>query len=140
MEALTHEDRTLTDLDHIRLVRLTRRLNEHEWLRPGCLIDEILDAAQLVPSRDVAPDVVTMYSQVELADDATDTTYRLTVCYPSDADPQAGFVSALSPVGAAVLGLRVGDTARWRLPNGKERTAKVVAVLFQPEASGDYTS
>lgn len=140
MEALTHEDRTLTELDHVRLVRLTRRVNEHDLLRPGCPIDAILDAAQLVPSRDVAPDVVTMYSQVELADDATDTMYRLTVCYPSDADPQAGFVSALSPVGAAVLGLRVGDTARWRLPNGEQRAAKVVAVLFQPEASGDYTS
>jgi regulator of nucleoside diphosphate kinase len=39
-----------------------------------------------------------------------------------------------SPLGASLLGLRVGDVARWRTPDGREHAARVVALLFQPEA------
>ena len=53
-------------------------------------------------------------------------------------EPAAGFVSAPSPLGAGLLGLRAGDTARWRTPDGQEASAEIVEVLFQPEASGDY--
>lgn len=140
MEVLTYDDRTLTELDHVRLARLVRSRSPHDGLRSECPIDAMPDTAQLVSSREVAPDMVTMYSHVELTDDATGRRYRLTGCYPSDANPQAGFVSALSPVGAAVLGLRVGDFARWCLPNGKQAAARVTALLFQPEDCGDYTS
>jgi len=34
----------------------------------------------------------------------------------------------------------VGDVARWALPDGTQRAAEIRAVLFQPEASGDYTT
>lgn len=46
----------------------------------------------------------------------------------------------LSPLGAALIGLRVGDVARWITPDGKPREAKVLGLLFQPEASGDYVT
>jgi len=76
----------------------------------------------------------------------TDSAQRLsteldfTLCYPKDADAGLGFISVLSPVGSALLGRRVGDAARWQLPQGGARSARVAAILFQPEASGDYTS
>ena len=35
--------------------------------------------------------------------------------------------------------LRVGEEARWRTPDGRDTRGEVVAILFQPEASGDYT-
>ncbi|AKJ30779.1 GreA/GreB family elongation factor [Caldimonas brevitalea] len=139
MEVLTHEVRTLTELDHVRLERLIRGVGEPAAPQANGAMLAILDGAELVPSRRVLPDVVTMYSQVELADLTTGKRYRLTICYPPDAEPHAGFVSVLSPVGASLLGLRVGSIARWRLPGGEEGAAKVVALLFQPEACGDYT-
>jgi regulator of nucleoside diphosphate kinase len=46
----------------------------------------------------------------------------------------------LSPLGGSLLGLRVGDVAQWHTPRGEERMVRVVEVLFQPEASGDYTT
>ena len=58
---------------------------------------------------------------------------------PQDAEPHLGFISVLSPVGASLLGLRVGSVARWQAPHGEECAAVVAAILFQPEASGDYT-
>lgn len=59
--------------------------------------------------------------------------------YPCDAEPAFGFVSVPSPVGASLIGRRVGSIARWRMPGGGHGEAEVVALLFQPETSGDYT-
>jgi regulator of nucleoside diphosphate kinase len=46
----------------------------------------------------------------------------------------------LTPVGASLLGLQVGAVARWQSPIGEPCAAEVLAILFQPEASGDYTT
>ncbi len=132
------EHRTLTELDHVRLTHLLQR---EAGLPTPMLreIGELLDLADVVPSREVAPQVVTMYSQVTLRDLQLDTLSQLTLCYPADADPAAGLVSVLSPVGRALLGLHVGAVARWQTPAGQEQTARIEAVLFQPEASGEFT-
>ncbi|MGH2396654.1 MAG: GreA/GreB family elongation factor [Polaromonas sp.] len=133
MHATIHGERTLTELD---FARLTKRLHGRI---PSELAD-LLAATEVVGSRLVPADVVTMYSQVELI--ALDTRRRqtLTICYPEDAEPAAGFISVLSPVGTSLLGLKAGSTARWCTPSGEEGSAELAAILFQPEASGDYTS
>lgn len=138
MEA-TLAERTLTELDHVRLLNLLRRDTRGDAFAPARrTIDEVLEASALVPSREVAPDVVTMHSQVLLQDPQTGQRSTLTLCYPAQADPAVGQVSVLSPVGSALLGLRVGSVARWTTPAGESKAAEVVAVLFQPESSGDY--
>ncbi len=126
-------ERLLTELDFARLNNL------HGGQLPPALEDS-LDPLDLVPSREVPPDVVTMYSQVIVEDLATGKRQKLTLCYPADAEPHLGFISVLSPVGASLLGQRVGGVARWRTPNGDECAAEIAALLFQPEASGDYTT
>ena len=139
MEVVTLE-RTLTELDHVRLLNLLRRDARGDG-SPARLqaIEDMLDASALVPSREVTPDVVTMYSQVLMRDIQTCQRTRLTLCYPADAEPAAGFVSVLSPVGSALLGLRAGSMARWSSPTGDQRAAEILAILFQPESSGDYS-
>jgi regulator of nucleoside diphosphate kinase len=101
-------------------------------------IEDVLDASALVPSREVAPDVVTMYSQVLLQDTQTGQRNTLTLCYPVDAEPAMGFVSVLSPVGSALLGLRVGSVRAGVPRPATRRLPRVLAILFQPESSGDY--
>ncbi|QIM50927.1 GreA/GreB family elongation factor [Hydrogenophaga crocea] len=137
MTPISFAERTLTELDHVRLERLRR---QGEALRVG----DLLDLASVVPSREVAPDVVTMYSQVLVhegeGEGGSAEPRRLTLCYPADAEPGTGFISVLSPVGLALLGLRVGEVARWSGPDGQPRAATIAALLFQPEASGDYTT
>nr|WP_316639317.1 GreA/GreB family elongation factor [uncultured Roseateles sp.] len=139
MQVSNYAERTLTELDHTRLLKLTRQMRSGPAQGEAEDIEGALEMARLVPSRSVSPDVVTMYSQVRLQDSLTGSRFQLTLCYPSDADPSAGFVSVMSPVGASLLGLGVGATARWITPSGEARAAEVLAVLFQPEASGDYT-
>ncbi|GAP38348.1 GreA/GreB family elongation factor [Piscinibacter sakaiensis] len=131
------DERTLTELDHVRLLRLLGR-DPHADAPTAAhdSLEEVLDASTLQPARAVEPDLVTMGSRLELQDLATAQRSELTLSYPADADPANGRISVLSPVGCAVLGLRVGGTARWRTPSGETRAAAVVAVHFQPEASG----
>jgi regulator of nucleoside diphosphate kinase len=132
-------ERTLTELDHVRLLNLARRdRRSGGFPTPRLTIEHVLDACVIVPSRDIPPDVVTMYSQVVLQDLATGLRSKLTLCYPAAAEPAAGFVSVMSPVGASLLGQTVGSVARWPTPAGDERAAEVLAILFQPESSGDY--
>jgi regulator of nucleoside diphosphate kinase len=88
----------------------------------------------------VPADVVTMYSQVLVRDRASAEVSKLTLCYPADAEPDTGFISVLSPMGAALIGRRVGERVRSALPAGQERELVIETLLFQPEASGDYTS
>ncbi len=139
--------RTVTELDHVRISNLAQRQ------RGPSNLEDVIDAADLVPSREVDADVVTMNSRVVIADaqgasvgggggggGGEGERRTLTLCYPERADAAAGFVSVLSPIGAALLGLRVGDTARWTTPDGRTESARVLEIAFQPEASGDYTA
>ncbi|MBE7418396.1 MAG: GreA/GreB family elongation factor [Ideonella sp.] len=138
MEALALE-RTLTELDHVRLSNLLRRDRRSDRSSlPSAEIEDLLDGCAVVTSRQMQPDVVTMYSQVLLQDVDTGVRSKLTLCYPADAEPAAGFVSVLSPVGSSLLGLPVGAVARWRTPAGDERGAEIIGIPFQPEACGDY--
>jgi regulator of nucleoside diphosphate kinase len=134
MNILTAEDRTLTELDHSRIGRL---LNQQA--RRAHPMTTVLQQAELLPSREVPADVVTMHTRLRLTDLESGRELTLTLCYPSDAEPARGFVSVLSPVGMSVLGLRVGEVARWRLPGGWEGAARVEAIEFQPEAFGIFT-
>lgn len=128
-----HGERTLTDLDHVRLSKLQDQ-------RSHPALDELLEVTDVVSPQEVAPDVVTMRSQLVIADAQTGQRQTITLCYPADADPASGRLSVLSPVGLALIGTRVGATARWRTPGGEEGAAQVVDIVHQPEASGDYTS
>jgi regulator of nucleoside diphosphate kinase len=129
-------ERMLTKVDHIRLSRLAARLgpDTSPWVR------SLLNDSYLVPSPAIPESVVTMYTQVLLQVDPASAPFKVTLCYPADAEPARGFISVLSPLGASLLGLEAGDIARWRTPRGENRSARVLEVLFQPEASGDYTT
>ena len=128
--------RTLTELDHARLSRLLERNPDDS---PEALADA-LDQSILVPAPEVAPEVVTMYTRVRVEDTATGRSHVYTLCYPSDAEPAEGFVSVLSPVGAALLGARIGEHVRFTRPDGGATELVLRAILFQPEATGDYTT
>lgn len=133
MHATNSGERTLTELDFARLSKLQGR-----HLSPG--LAHLLASAEVTSSRAVRSDVVTMHSRVKIVDAHTRRHQTLTVCYPADAEPAAGWISVLSPVGSSLLGLKAGDRAVWATPSGEECSAEVAAIVFQPEASGDYAT
>lgn len=126
--------RVLTELDHVRISKLLK----HPGMAFAADLGSVLDNAELVSSYDVQASLVTMNSRVLIADDFLGEERTLTLCYPPDADPKTGFVSVLSPVGTALLGLAEGQMAHWSAPNGEQASARILKVVFQPEESGDY--
>lgn len=134
MEALAFE-RTLTELDHVRLTNLMQRQKRGGAALP---IENLLDAADIVHWRQAPPDLVTMHSRVLLKNLQSGAQSELTLCYPTDADMRAGCVSVLSPVGWSLLGQKVGAIVRWPTPSGGEGSGEILEILFQPESSGDF--
>lgn len=136
----------MTEIDHVRIFNLLQR-ESRRGAGHNAIVD-LIDSAELVSPQNVSPDVITMQSRVLVVaaeddslsgpTDAAASPRELTLCYPEDANPAAGKVSVLSPAGACLLGRRVGDVARWSTPEGGHGSATIVAMLFQPEANGDY--
>jgi len=87
-----------------------------------------LHRAEVVPREALPPSVVRVGSQVVYVDDGTGERRAVTLVLPPDADAARGRVSVLAPIGAALIGLSVGDAIDWPLPNGRSRRLRVCAV------------
>lgn len=126
---------TVTSLDLERLERLldgvARPLPQHELLREELLRANVVDPA------DIPANVVTMNSRVRFAVRPGGREYEMTLVYPRDADGSEDRVSVMAPVGAAMLGLAVGDRMAWPGPSGGEVDVEIVAIVYQPERAGE---
>lgn len=116
----------ITDTD----LRLLRMLKPHDELQ------QELERAIVVSSEAVPRDVVTMNSRVLYVDETTGERRLVQIVYPEEADAGAGKVSVLAPVGAALLGLSVGQAIEWDFPDGSTRRLRVEDVSYQPESAG----
>ncbi|HSM50568.1 MAG TPA: nucleoside diphosphate kinase regulator [Thermoanaerobaculia bacterium] len=101
-------------------------------------LDRELRRATVVPAVEIPADVITMNSTARLVDLDDGATHLYTLVYPQDANFSEGKISVLAPVGAAMLGYRVGDEIEWMVPAGLRRL-RVEEVVYQPEAAGDFT-
>ncbi|HEX2252398.1 MAG TPA: nucleoside diphosphate kinase regulator [Thermoanaerobaculia bacterium] len=127
----------VTTQDHKRLELISRMADENtdrDDLRD--LADELRQASVVAPE-EIPADVITMRSRVRLLDLDQGAPVEYTLVYPNDADFSAGKISILAPIGTAMLGYREGDEIDWPVPGGRRRL-RVEAVLYQPEAAGDY--
>jgi regulator of nucleoside diphosphate kinase len=79
-------------------------------------------------------DLITMNTRAEVVDLETNEHVELLLVYPAEANVAEGRVSVFHPLGAAMLGHRVGDEFEWPVPYGVRRF-KVATVQFQPEAA-----
>ena len=94
-----------------------------------------LARAVVVPRSEIPRDVVTMNSRVVFQNETTGERREITLVYPGSADIDAGKISILVPVGTALLGLRVGQSIDWQLPNGEKHRYRVIDVPYQPESA-----
>lgn len=97
----------------------------------------LIESAKIVTPKRVPADVVTMNSRVRIRDQQWDELEIVTLVYPDHDGYAPGSVSVTSPLGAALLGTRVGEEARWIGARGPRRVV-VEAIEFQPESAGQY--
>ena len=98
---------------------------------------EELRRAVIVQPNEVPAEVITMNSRAELIDLETGEAVTFTLVFPQDSWLEEDKISVLAPIGAGMLGYRVGDEFEWRVPQGVRRM-KVAKVHYQPEAAGDF--
>lgn len=127
---------TVSSLDVERIDRLLDALPPGTCAQEGLLRDELARARVLAPA-DMPADVVTMNSRVCFRVAPGEQTREMTLVYPRDADGSADRVSVLAPVGAALLGLSVGDRIEWPAPGGGTLDVCITGLAYQPEKAGD---
>lgn len=94
----------------------------------GSFLLRELERAQIVEPEAVPASVVALYKRVEYRDDASGQLRQVVLVCPGEQDADAGRVSALTPLGAALLGLSTGQSISWTAPNGGERHITVLRV------------
>ncbi len=124
----------VTDLDYQRLSSLAAQTESDT----GLALEEELSRANVIAQKDIPSTVVTMNSRVRFVDELSGQEQEMTLVYPKDANLEKGQISILAPIGVALLGLSVGQSIDWKLPNGSVKKLKVKEVLFQPESQGHY--
>lgn len=127
---------TVSSLDLQRIEHVLRAQSVRHLPGIDALQDE-LDRANVVEPVDMPPGIVTMNSTVRFCDDATGNRHELTLVYPDGAGAP-GTVSILAPTGSALLGLSVGQSIDWQVPGGRKLQLRVLEVVRQPEAEGEY--
>ena len=129
----------ITELDYDRLSGLIERTREQNGVDRQYLnkLEAELDRAEIVDSKAIPADVVTMRSKVRLKDLVSGDSNTYSLVFPTEADFAEGKISVLAPIGTAILGFRTGDTIEWQVPSGL-RKLKVEEVLYQPESAGDH--
>lgn len=91
------------------------------------LADEI-ERATLVPDTAPLSGIVGMDSEVIFRDDATGLQKQVTLVYPKSADIEAGRISVLTPIGAALIGLSPGQSISFATPSGELKSLTVLEV------------
>jgi regulator of nucleoside diphosphate kinase len=128
----------VTNADKQRLEDLLMEVKVSDPRKQGDfkgLVAELGRALVVAPS-DLPSDVITMNSRAELRDLESGETVAFTLVFPSEANIDEDKISVLAPIGAAMLGYRVGNDFEWKVPAGTRRM-RVEKVHYQPEAAGD---
>ncbi|MBM4147407.1 MAG: nucleoside diphosphate kinase regulator [Nitrospira sp.] len=134
-----HRTIYITSSDMLKLENLIEgrregNLKDKEHLEE---LENELERAVLMDSKAIPPNVITMNSRVLMKDLDTQEEMTYTLVFPADASVKENKISVLAPIGTAMIGYKVGDVIEWPVPSGQRRL-KVIDILYQPEAAGDY--
>lgn len=91
-------------------------------------LEHELERADVVPDSYLPEDAVRLHSRVTYRDLVAGHQRTVILAYPQEEDISLGRISVLTPVGAALLGLRPGQRIAWRSWADTERSLEVVAV------------
>lgn len=115
------------------LMGAVRLAAQHSPEIADVLADEI-DRADVRPSEQVPASVIRIGSWVTYQDLDHGSIRTIQLVSPGDAHPAQQKYSVLSPIGAALIGLSVGQTMPWSLSDGEPRRLTVLRTSMSPGA------
>ncbi|CAM4222259.1 nucleoside diphosphate kinase regulator [Vreelandella rituensis] len=127
-------------------------INRLDAERLQCLIDEAsekdlavaelleveLARGEVVDPKDIPENVVSMNSQLQFTDLIRGRQMIRTLVYPHAMDKVKDGISVMAPIGAGLIGLKVGDIIDWPLPNNGEARLRIDAIFWQPEREKQF--
>lgn len=93
------------------------------------LLAEELDRASIVDEAEIPHGTVKINSKVRYLEVAADRENFCTLVLPEDAQLEQKKISVLAPIGAALIGLQVGQEIEWPMPNGQLKKIKILEVI-----------
>jgi regulator of nucleoside diphosphate kinase len=121
--------------DYDRLVEVADRAGQTAP-QVAQYLERELGRAQIVPDQEFDPGTARVGSQVTYSDDQSADRRAVTLVWPQQADVERNRISVLTSVGAALLGLRAGQSIDGPAPLGDARTLTVVGVRNGGAAPG----
>ena len=84
-------------------------------------LQKILEHSRVIDPDALPKDRVCLLSRVEFTNLATNTRMTIEIVSPHEMDLEAGKISLKSPIGATLMGKKVGDIAEAQVPSGTLR-------------------
>lgn len=123
---------TVAQSEHRQLLALAAAgSGPHAAAAESLLVE--MERAHVVTDARLPADTVRMGSRVQYRTDKDDLV-DVVLVYPRDADIAQGKVSVLTPIGAALVGLRTGQSITWETRDGRRNVLTVLSVVQQTEA------
>lgn len=124
----------MTYLDRKRISEMLLHVPRRGQEEP---LKQLMGKLWTIEPKTAPTDLVTMNSEVVIHDFMTqeDITVRLVYHFSPNYKNQ---VSILSPLGTALLGMRIGKKKTYTDREGRARKILLKEILFQPEAEGRF--
>ncbi len=84
-------------------------------------LQKVLEHSRVIRPEVLPKDRVSLLSRVEFTNLATNSRMKYQIVSPHEIDLEAGKISLKSPIGAALMGKRVGEMAEVQIPSGTLR-------------------
>ena len=84
-------------------------------------LQKILENSRVIDPDFLPKDRVSLLSRVEFTNLTTNTRMKFQIVSPHEMDLEAGKISLKSPIGAALMGKKVGEIAEAQVPSGTLR-------------------
>ena len=107
---------------------LALRTEDRNPVVAAMLLEEI-ERAELHDATTFPEDAVMLGSQVDFVDDKTSQLRKVRIVLPGEANIAEGRISILTPMGAALYGLRAGSSIDWPDLDGNKRRINIVRVV-----------
>ena len=92
-------------------------------------LQKILEHSRVIDPEALPKDKVSLLSKVEFTNLATNKRMKFEIVSPHEMDLEAGKISLKSPIGAALMGKKVGEIAEARVPSGVLRL-RIESITF----------
>ena len=92
-------------------------------------LQRILEYSRVIDPDNLPKDRVCLLSRVEFTNLSTNTRMRFEIVSPHEMNLEAGKISLKSPIGAALMGKKVGEIAEARVPSGIMRL-RIESITF----------